>query len=619
MSSRLKGFPVAAVAVATLVLAAYANHFENGFHFDDTHAILDNAYIRDLRHIPRYFVDATTFSVLPSNRAYRPVLQTTLALDYFVAGGYRPWWFQADTFAWFLLLLAAMAALFWALTGSAWVALVGAGLFGLHPVAAETVNYIIQRGDLLSTFGVVGALAAFAWRPRCEGTPPFTRAAWTAACLGLFAFGVFAKPPALVFPVLLMVYLRLFEPREPLLRALAPSMAVAMTSAAWTLNRTPATLSTGSDNPAGYLLAQPYVALRYFTSFFAPTGLTADNDWPLATGIGDPMVTVGCVFLIAIAWAAGRLGRSPDGRPVAFGLIWFIVALLPTSLTPMAEVANDHRMFFAFVGLSLAAASAGVWLVARLPAPAGRPAVLAAMVSVVFMAEASGVRARNEVWRTDEGLWREVTEKSPQNGRGWMNYGVTLMDRGDNAGAIAAYERALPLAPSYSLLRVNMGIAYGRLGRHAEAEPHFLQGIRMAPLDWRSHARYAGWLAGRGRMAESLVHAEIAAELNPQDPEGAALAVRAAGAGGTPEYFVWRSLAESRMGRYRESLASAERAAALRPGYAEALNNVAAAHMALGEWEAAVGAAEAALRANPGHPLARENLARAERHLGRRP
>ena len=77
-----------------LLLAAYANHFHNGFHFDDSHAIQDNIFVRELKYIPRYFVDGTTFSVLPLNQSYRPVLQTTLAIDYRIARGYRSLPFQ---------------------------------------------------------------------------------------------------------------------------------------------------------------------------------------------------------------------------------------------------------------------------------------------------------------------------------------------------------------------------------------------------------------------------------------------------------------------------------------------------------------------------------------------
>src|SRR5215217_2107241 len=110
------------VGVAALLAVAYANHFQNGFHFDDSHSIVENAYLRDLRYVPRYFTDATTFSVLPLNQSYRPLLQTTFAIDYWIGGGYVPAVFQADTFVWFILLLAATAALYSALTRDRWIA-----------------------------------------------------------------------------------------------------------------------------------------------------------------------------------------------------------------------------------------------------------------------------------------------------------------------------------------------------------------------------------------------------------------------------------------------------------------------------------------------------------------
>src|SRR3954466_1999208 len=97
-----RGVHAAPAGLLLLLFVAYGNHFHNGFHFDDAHAIVQNTFVRDLRFIPRYFVDATTFSDLPLNQTYRPVLQTTLAIDYRAAGGYEPFAFQVDTFAWYL-------------------------------------------------------------------------------------------------------------------------------------------------------------------------------------------------------------------------------------------------------------------------------------------------------------------------------------------------------------------------------------------------------------------------------------------------------------------------------------------------------------------------------------
>ena len=65
-------------ALVLVALAAYANHFENGFHLDDGQTILQNPYIRSLRNTPRFFSDS------------HPIVTTSLAFDYWLSGGFQP-------------------------------------------------------------------------------------------------------------------------------------------------------------------------------------------------------------------------------------------------------------------------------------------------------------------------------------------------------------------------------------------------------------------------------------------------------------------------------------------------------------------------------------------------
>ena len=185
------------------VLGAYANHFQNTFHFDDAHTVEENPFIRDLHNIPRFFTDATTFSSLPTNQSYRPLISTTLAIDYHLAHGLNPGWFQVDTFIWFVLLLAAMFFFFLHLMESAapspnngYVAMFAVALYGLHPVCAESVNYIVQRGEVHSTLGVVLAFVMYLYWPRCR--------AWGLYLLPVIV-GSLSKPPALMFLPILFV------------------------------------------------------------------------------------------------------------------------------------------------------------------------------------------------------------------------------------------------------------------------------------------------------------------------------------------------------------------------------------------------------------------------------
>ena len=158
--------------VLLAVLLAYTNHFENAFHFDDFHTITDNPWIRSVGNIPRFFTDANTSSTLPANRVYRPLLTTSSAIDYWLGGGLKPFFFHLSTFLWFLLQIVLMFFLFRTVFDrvrpdplNLYIALFGAAWYGLHPANAETVNYINQRADLYSTLGVVAGLYLYASRP----------------------------------------------------------------------------------------------------------------------------------------------------------------------------------------------------------------------------------------------------------------------------------------------------------------------------------------------------------------------------------------------------------------------------------------------------------------------
>jgi hypothetical protein len=100
------------LALTLAVLGAYANHFSNEFHFDDFHTIVDNLFITDLHNVPRFFSDARTFSTMPVNATYRPLTPTTLAIDYWMAHGYQPFFFHLSTFLWFAVQLILMFFLF---------------------------------------------------------------------------------------------------------------------------------------------------------------------------------------------------------------------------------------------------------------------------------------------------------------------------------------------------------------------------------------------------------------------------------------------------------------------------------------------------------------------------
>ena len=211
--------------------------------------------------------------------------------------------------------------------------------------------------------------------------------------------------------------------------------------------------------------------------------------------------------------AAFWCGRRRESRPIAFGIWWYILALVPTSVFPLAEVENDHRMFFPFVGLSLSVCYAAALLYA--PRTRRQLALTAAACAAILIAAGYATWQRNIVWHSEESLWYDVTLKSPQNGRGLMNYGLTQMQRGDFARALLYFNRALEYNPAYYVLEINLGIANGEIHRDAEAERHFQRALSLAPGNAEALFFYASWLKARNRASEAIPLLNAAIAANP--------------------------------------------------------------------------------------------------------
>ena len=642
------------VAILLAICLAYANSFQNQFHFDDFHTILDNPAIRSLRNVPRFFTDATTFSVQPANRTYRPVVSTSLAIDYALGRGYVPFWFHFTTFTLFLGLVLLLNALYRLLLDKTlpspqneWLALFGAVWFGLHPAMAETVNYVIQRGDLYCTLGSVAALFLYARYPGWRRT---------GAYLVPFAFALLSKPPAAVFPLLLLLYVFFFEtPSESTFRrlrsgviAVMPSLAVA-TILLWLQSAmTPRSFLPSILSPWNYRLTQPFVWLRYTGELFFPLHLNVDTDLSPFSNL-DQRAVAGLLFLAALLVAIWMTSRRRTLYPIAFGLLWFVVTQLPTSVYPLSEVENDHRMFFSFAGLMLAAVWAA-WLLFERFVPLAtrtklRPAV-AAFAIVFLCGYAYGVNRRNAVWRTEESLWLDDVEKSPHNGRGLMNYGLTQMSKGAYARALDYFSRALVFTPNYADLEINLGIVNGELAdqgdaaRTAEAEQHFQRAIMLSPNDDTTHAYYGRWLEQHGRSAEAVAQLQTAIMLDPPRPlqhellietftrigdlssarraaqdtlaiapdNAVALQMLRNPPAQDAVFWINLSLDQYKQAQYPQSIDSARRALRLDPNSAEAYTNIGADYGAMREWDEAIENEREALRLNPNLQLARNNL-----------
>ncbi|MBP7497336.1 MAG: tetratricopeptide repeat protein, partial [Bacteroidales bacterium] len=375
---------------------------------------------------------------------------------------------------------------------------------------------------------------------------------------------------------------------------------------------------------------------------------------------------------------AFKSSRSKEGRPVAFGISWFLLALLPTSLIPLAEVLNDHRMFFPFVGLTLAF----VGSLQKIPVLQSfkeqgetknkinsksslnetkskrqfvKQTVIISLAVLILLVFSYSTYQRNKVWQDEETLWYDVTVKSPKNGRGLMNYGLTQMSKGDYENALKYFEQALVYTPYYSILHINLGICKGALGKLQDAENHFKKAIELNPNYDNVYYYYGRFLSEHHRRGDAMEMLIKSVNLNPASLDARYLlmdiyndfemweqlkeqanqtlsllpgderslkyldaannrkgkltiAEEEAKQKATPENYLNLSLIYYQAGLYDKCIAACYEALKLKADYAEAYNNICSAYNALGKWKDAMEACNKAIEIKPDYQLAKNNL-----------
>jgi tetratricopeptide (TPR) repeat protein len=529
--------PVAFGALLVLAAAflAYANTLDVPFHFDDDHHVVANPFVRDLAYAPQYFHRPDLFSALPGHEMYRPLVLLSFALNYHW-GGYDPLLWRLTAVA--LHGLCAVGVFLTAVHVSARLgprpapgrirgALVAALLFALHPVLTETVDYASARSALLAATFVVWAFLLHILAARRRSVP--ARAALLALSLLLFAGGLLSKEIAIVFPALLLAaawlegrgylaalpallvaFLYLLLRREVLGTAVVDFAARADALAAADAG------SGGARTIVDNLFTQARVIGAYICLFLWPRDLCIHRQVRESHTLLEPGVLLGVVVLAALLASGLRLRRALPAA--SLGLLWFLVALGPeSSIVPLNQVMNEHRLYLPGIGLALAA---GALLRPRLARPSrvAWPALAGAMALLLVL-----TLRRNEEWRDPVRLWSSAVEVSPQSAGAWNALGVQLRLRGEPGEAIAAFRRAHELEPAawaapfnIGTLHLDLGRASGRYEDLLEAERWLEESLKARPGAERSRWYLAETWHAMGRVERAEAEFRALAGLSPR-------------------------------------------------------------------------------------------------------
>ena len=454
-----------------------------------------------------------------------------------------------------VLFHAANAALLFAvlfrLSQKLWPAALVAALFAWHPLHVESVAWVSERKDTLSTFFVLLALLSYAKFAREKSRLGY----WLA--LAWFACSLMAKQMYVTLPCLLLLLdfwpLKRFSTSNlqfPILRKLV------LEKIPFFLIVVPACLLTClAQRGAMATLERVPFTLRLENSLVAYADYLGKIFWPAKLAFFYPLVPVGTAGVLAAAlllagvtlFAWLKRGEFPQ---ILTGWLWFLGTLVPViGLVQVGEQAMaDRYSYFPAVGIFIAVVFTGADLANLFPTA---KKIFAAVSILAVLAGVALTEIQMQVWRNDEALFSHALAVTRGNEIAHLNLGVVYEKQGrldeamreyraalalnprrehthsniadllDLTGhpqeALAEYETALKLNPNSILTHLNLGTLRVELGQFAEAAAEFAEAARLDPADARPVFENGKLLLKQGRDVAAVAELRRALQLDAEN------------------------------------------------------------------------------------------------------
>jgi tetratricopeptide (TPR) repeat protein len=449
-----------------------------GFVFDDRVLLVENQsmHIRSLGQLLHIWKSG----YWPDNRGlelYRPVAETVWALVWAAGGGSHPALFHAIGLALGLAVVLLLYRLLLAVGTPPRTAFIAASLFALFPIHTDATTSVTGSAELMAATFALGALLLY-YRNR------------PIPALILFSLAVFSKESAAAFAALPLVFRRQEgRSRESRLAGCGAAVVIAVALVAHhAVSRS--SQIPAIDNPAallgadGRIFTALWVQCLYVSKTVLPIALSADYSYkqlPLVMGLADWRAWAG------LALAGGALFLAWRRREWRAPVLAYAVLFSPTAniLFPIGTIMGERLAYAPSLGLALGLAMA-------LARCRGWKTVLVA-VALVFAARTA---VRNLDWIDAERFYSKLVETSPESAKSHYSIGVLRSANGDDAGAIADYDRAIAIFPAYTEAYRNRGNALARLGRREEAMASYRQCLRFAPGDFAATTNLRALEAG---------------------------------------------------------------------------------------------------------------------------
>ena len=442
----------------------------------------------------------------------------------------------ANTVLLFLLLRS--------LTAAVWRSALVAALFALHPLHVESVAWVAERKDVLSTlFGLLSlwAYASYARRAASNGKrpadvePPPSPAHFMPRALLfyglsllLFALGLMSKPMLVTLPLVMLLLdwwplKRIFDFRfsisglKPLLLEKIPFFTLSATSCVVTFivqQKGGAVAGLVEISMAGRIENALVSVARYLGKTFWPATLAVPyphpGHWPL-------LPTLLALGLFAGLCAAAVVLRKK--YPFVFtGWFWFAGTLVP--VIGLVQVGNaamaDRYTYLPLTGVFIVLVWGGAEAVAKWRLPQLPVAVI---VPVLLLAVALRTRDQIGYWQNSGTLFAHTLDVTENNYVAEHNLGTWLSKNGRIADAMDCFRRSLQIRPDNPDALFNLGNAFAKLGNWDEAIGNYQHALQITPAQADILDNLGFALAAKKHFAEAVTNFEASLKLDPDSAD----------------------------------------------------------------------------------------------------
>lgn len=533
--------------------------------------------------------------------------------------------------------------LLWRLTSSIWRCAVVAALFAWHPTHVESVAWVAERKDVLSTFfGFLALLFYVSYALRSEASrratapkPTESRISWLgspfywAACF-CFSLGLMSKPMLVTWPfvLLLLDYWPLNRWKTGhigwLLGEKAPFvvLAVAASCVTFFVQKHTGAVAPVAVLPLDMRAGNAVVSYcRYLGKLFWPTDLAVfyphPGYWPIE------------IVLLAIALLGAtsmflfiQRRRYPM---LLMGWLWFCVTLVPVigllqvgsqamadryayipsvgvfimTVWGICELSNDWRFKVPLLSLMTAGSLVGCLVLTwyqvgywQNSETLFRHAISVTKDNYIAYNNLGIALAGSGQAAAAEEEFRHAVQICPTYAEGHYNFGRSLLELGQTDAAISEFHEALRLKPDYGLAHYSLGSALGRQNRTDEAISEFQAAIRLVPDYEPSYFNLGVALSKQGRTDEAISELRVALRLQPN---------KANTHNKLGNLFV-------NQGQIQAAITEYQTAIQLKPDYAEAHSNLGSALAGEGQTDSAVSEFTEAVRLSPNEASFHDNL-----------